>query len=53
MLSKKISRRELLKSLLAAGGGLAGIVFLPSKWQKPVVTKGSLPVHARLSPQAG
>jgi len=49
MLSKKITRRQALKTLLAAGGGLTAAAFLPSKWIKPLVMSGVLPVHARAS----
>ncbi len=42
-----LNRRELLKILAAAGGGLAAAVFLPGKWLKPVVEAGVLPAHAQ------
>jgi len=42
-----LNRRELLKVLAAAGGGLAAAAFLPGKWLKPVVEAGVLPAHAQ------
>jgi hypothetical protein len=44
-----ITRRQLLKALLAAGGGLTASAMLPAKWLKPVVKSGVLPVHAQSS----
>jgi hypothetical protein len=44
-----ITRRQLLKAMLAAGGGLSASAMLPSKWLKPVVKSGVLPVHAQTS----
>ena len=50
MSSEKISRRKALKKLAAAAaGGLGAAAFLPSKWLKPVVESGILPVHAQTS----
>jgi hypothetical protein len=49
MYSNKITRRQVLKTLLAASGGLTAAAFLPSKWLKPMVMSGVLPVHARAS----
>jgi hypothetical protein len=49
MQQKLISRRQLLKILLAAGGGLTAAAFLPAQWLKPVVKAGVLPVHAQSS----
>jgi hypothetical protein len=46
-----ITRRELLKAILAAGGGLTASAMLPAKWLKPVVKSGVLPVHAQTSIQ--
>jgi hypothetical protein len=42
-----LSRRELLKLLLAVGGGVAASSLLPSKWSKPEIGVGALPVHAQ------
>ena len=44
-----ISRREALKVLTAAGGGLA-LSTLPSKWKKPLIEVGLLPAFAQTSP---
>jgi hypothetical protein len=49
MIKKSITRRELLKVLVAAGGGITAAAFLPAKWVKPVVQSGVLPVHAQTS----
>jgi hypothetical protein len=49
MSDKQISRRELLKVLTAAAGGITATAFLPSGWIKPVVKSGVLPVHAQTS----
>jgi hypothetical protein len=49
MATRKITRRQALKSLLAAGGGLGAASFLPVRWLKPVVSSGVLPVHAQAS----
>jgi len=49
MLQRPISRREMLKILLAAGGGLSAAAFLPAQWLKPMVSTGVLPAHARAS----
>ncbi len=46
---KKISRRILLKTMIATGGGLAAAAFLPEKWVKPVVSAGVIPAHAATS----
>ena len=42
-----VSRRKLLKVLSATGGTVAATLLLPSKWIKPVVEVGVLPVHAQ------
>ena len=49
MTNKTISRRQALKTLLAAAGGIGASAFLPSRWVKPVVQSGVLPVHAQAS----
>ena len=43
-----LSRRAVLKTLLAFGGGTA-LSTLPRQWETPVVEVGLLPVHAQLS----
>ena len=47
---RAVSRRQLLKALSAAGGAVAASTLLPSKWTKPVVEVGLLPVHAQTTP---
>jgi len=49
MAPNKLTRRQALKYILAASGGLTAAAFLPAKWLKPVVSAGVLPVHARAS----
>lgn len=49
---RTISRRKLLKALAAAGGAVAVTTLLPSKWAKPVVEVGVLPVHAQATAAA-
>jgi hypothetical protein len=49
MTKQSITRRDLLKATLAAGGGITAAAFLPEKWVKPVVESGVLPVHAQAS----
>ena len=46
---KKITRRDLLKAIIAGSGGIVAAGFLPEKWLKPVVKSGVLPVHAQAS----
>ena len=46
---RKISRRNLLKAMLAAGGGLTAAGFLPDSWVKPAFGSGVIPVHAATS----
>lgn len=48
MLEKEISRRTLLKAILA-GCGFVVASSLPRKWVKPVINAGVLPVHAQSS----
>jgi hypothetical protein len=45
-----ISRRRLLKALVAAGGATAAASLLPGKWSKPLAKVGVLPAHAQISP---
>ncbi len=49
-LKKTISRRQLLKTLIAAGGAISASTLLPGEWAEPVVEIGVLPVHAQVSP---
>ena len=49
MSKPNVSRRDLLKTMLAVGGGLTVAAFLPKKWIKPVVGAGVSPVHAAAS----
>ncbi len=46
---KAISRRQLLKALVAAGGAITASTLLPGEWAKPVVEVGVLPAHAQAS----
>lgn len=48
-MEKIISRRDLLKALIAGGGGIVAAGFIPQKWFKPVVKSGVLPAHAQAS----
>ena len=45
----KMTRRDLLKAIVAGSGGIVAAGFLPEKWLKPVVKSGVLPVHAQAS----
>jgi hypothetical protein len=49
MAAKPISRRQVLKILMAGGAGLGAASFLPEKWLKPMVQSGVLPAHAATS----
>jgi len=49
MTPNKLTRRQALKYILAASGGLTAAAFLPAQWLKPIVQSGVLPVHARAS----
>ena len=49
MTKKTITRRTLLKSILAGGTVVGASAFLPEKWVKPLVESGVLPVHAQVS----
>lgn len=44
-----ISRRQALKALAAASGGLA-LGLIPKAWKKPAISVGVLPAHAQISP---
>jgi len=48
-MTKQISRRNLLKAVIAGSGGFVATSFIPEKWLKPVVRSGVLPVHAQAS----
>lgn len=47
MKPNSITRREVLKSAIAAGGAVAAASFLPDRWLKPTVADGVLPAHAQ------
>ena len=49
MSTQNISRRQALKAILAAAGGLSAAAFIPSRWLKPLVSVGVLPAHAATS----
>ena len=46
--TKKISRRDAMKILIAVAGGTA-LANIPSKWTKPGLAVGVLPAHAQTS----
>jgi hypothetical protein len=46
--TKKISRRDAMKILVAVAGGTA-LANIPSKWSKPGLVAGVLPAHAQTS----
>jgi hypothetical protein len=46
---RKLSRRQLLKAITAAGGAIAAATMLPGKWTQPVVEVGVLPAHAQVT----
>ncbi|HSM26012.1 MAG TPA: hypothetical protein VK856_14205 [Anaerolineaceae bacterium] len=48
-MSKNISRRDLLRAIVAGSGGFVATSFLPEKWLRPVVKSGVLPAHAQAS----
>ena len=45
---QKLTRRQTLKALAAAAGGMA-LNFIPRAWKTPVVSVGALPAHAQIS----
>jgi hypothetical protein len=45
----RIGRRQLLKTLITAGGVAAASTLLPGRWVKPLVEVGVLPAHAQAS----
>lgn len=47
MSPNRLTRREMLKAILAAGGAVSAALFIPEKWLKPVVGSGVLPAHAQ------
>ncbi len=44
-----MSRRQLLKALIAAGGAVSASTLLPGEWARPLVEVGVLPAHAQAS----
>jgi len=48
--ARTISRRQLLKALIASGGAVTAATLLPCEWRTPVVEVGVLPAHAQVSP---
>lgn len=48
-MEKKITRRDMIKALIAGSGGIVAAGFVPEKWLKPVVKSGVLPAHAQAS----
>jgi hypothetical protein len=44
---REISRREVLKSLTAAGIAVAASSFIPQNWSSPQIEGGFLPAHAQ------
>jgi len=53
MTENNITRRKALKAIIATTGGVGASAFFPSKWLKPVVQSGVLPVHAQGSGVVG
>lgn len=49
MSHKEISRRQLLKVMIASGGAVITASMLPGRWMKPFVSTGVLPAHAQTS----
>ncbi len=48
--ARTMSRRQLLKALIASGGAVTAATLLPCEWRTPVVEVGVLPAHAQVSP---
>ena len=48
-MKKIISRREMIKVLIAGSGSATALAFLPAEWMKPVIESGVLPAHAQTS----
>lgn len=46
---QSISRRDLLKAAIAAGGAVSVTSIVPEKWISPLIKGGVLPVHAQTS----
>ena len=44
---RAVSRRQLLKTLIATGGAIAASTLLPGEWTAPLIEVGVLPVHAQ------
>lgn len=49
MSTEPVSRRTLLKALLAGSSSLAALSFLPENWLRPIIRGGVLPEHAMVS----
>jgi len=47
--ARTISRRQLLKALIASGGAVTAATLLPCEWRTPAVEVGVLPAHAQVS----
>lgn len=45
---RDLTRRQALKALAASAGGLA-LTLIPKGWKTPVISVGTLPVHAQVS----
>jgi hypothetical protein len=48
--ARAVGRRQLLKTLVTAGGTVTASMLLPSSWIKPDIEVGVLPAHAQVSP---
>lgn len=46
---RTMDRRQVLKTLIAAGGASAILTLLPDRWVRPVIEAGVLPSHAQVS----
>lgn len=44
-----LTRRQALKTIVAATGAVAASSFVPEKWVKPLVKTGVVPAHAQAS----
>jgi len=50
--ARVMGRRQLLKTLITAGGAVTASALLPIRWIKPAVEVGELPSHAQVSPDS-